>query len=44
MLYEVITVLEDIRKQLALCLDSSDPVELPPMLLLGEPGIRNNFV
>lgn len=32
-------VLEDIRKQLALCLDSSDPVELPPMLLLGEPGI-----
>ena len=32
-------VLEDIRKHLALCLDSSDPIELPPMLLLGEPGI-----
>ena len=32
-------VLEDIRKQLALCVDSSDSVELPPMLLLGEPGI-----
>lgn len=32
-------VLEDIRKQLALCIDSEDSVELPPMLLLGEPGI-----
>ena len=32
-------VLEDIRKQLALCIDSTDAVELPPMLLLGEPGI-----
>jgi ATP-dependent Lon protease len=32
-------VLEDIRKQLALCIDSNDPIELPPMLLLGEPGI-----
>ena len=32
-------VLEDIRKQLALCIDSSDPVELPPVLLLGAPGI-----
>lgn len=32
-------VLEDIRKQLALCIDSTDPVELPPMLLLGSPGI-----
>src|SRR5712664_2446688 len=32
-------VLEDIRKQLALCIDSNDSVELPPMLLLGEPGI-----
>ena len=32
-------VLEDIRKQLALCIDSEDAVELPPMLLLGEPGI-----
>src|SRR6266850_3069429 len=32
-------VLEDIRKHLALCIDSDDSVELPPMLLLGEPGI-----
>jgi ATP-dependent Lon protease len=32
-------VLKDIRKQLALCVDSNDSVELPPMLLLGEPGI-----
>ena len=32
-------VLEDIRKQLALCIDSSDSIELPPMLLLGDPGI-----
>jgi ATP-dependent Lon protease len=32
-------VLDDIRKQLALCIDSSDEIELPPMLLLGAPGI-----
>ena len=32
-------VLEDIRKQLALCIGSEDSVELPPMLLLGGPGI-----
>ena len=32
-------VLEDIRRQLALCIGSEDSVELPPMLLLGEPGI-----
>src|SRR6266487_1733734 len=32
-------VLGDIRKHLALCIDSEDSVELPPMLLLGEPGI-----
>jgi ATP-dependent Lon protease len=32
-------VLEDIRKHLALCIDSNDSVELPPMLLLGDPGI-----
>ena len=31
--------LEDIRKHLALCIGSNDCVELPPMLLLGEPGI-----
>jgi ATP-dependent Lon protease len=33
------TVLEDIRRHLALCVDSNDSIELPPMLLLGEPGI-----
>jgi ATP-dependent Lon protease len=32
-------VLEDIRKHLTLCVDSEDSIELPPMLLLGEPGI-----
>ncbi|MFL6570759.1 MAG: AAA family ATPase [Burkholderiales bacterium] len=32
-------VLEDIRKHIALCIGSEDSVELPPMLLLGEPGI-----
>lgn len=32
-------ILDDIRKQIALCASSNDPMELPPMLLLGEPGI-----
>jgi ATP-dependent Lon protease len=32
-------VLDDIRKHIALCASSNDPLELPPMLLLGEPGI-----
>ncbi len=32
-------VLKDLRKQLALCLETEDPLELTPMLLLGEPGI-----
>lgn len=32
-------VLEHIRRQLALCVDSNDDVELPPILLLGDPGI-----
>ena len=32
-------VLEDIRKHLALCIDSDDSIEVPPMLLLGKPGI-----
>src|SRR5436190_184706 len=32
-------VLEHIRRQLALCVDSEDDVELPPILLLGDPGI-----
>lgn len=31
--------LNDIRKQLALCLSSDDAMELEPMLLLGDPGI-----
>ena len=32
-------VLEDIRKHVALCIGSDDAVELPPMLLIGPPGI-----
>jgi len=32
-------VLDDMRRQLALCLETADPVELTPVLLLGEPGI-----
>jgi ATP-dependent Lon protease len=32
-------VLAEIRRQLALCVDSEDAVELPPILLLGAPGI-----
>jgi ATP-dependent Lon protease len=32
-------VLDEIRRQLALCIDSADAVELPPILLLGDPGI-----
>lgn len=32
-------VLDDVRKQMALCLETEDPLELTPMLLLGEPGI-----
>jgi len=32
-------VLADLRKQIALCLETDDPLELTPMLLLGEPGI-----
>ncbi len=32
-------VLGDLRKQLALCLETEDPLEITPMLLLGEPGI-----
>jgi ATP-dependent Lon protease len=31
--------LDDIRKQLALCTDTEDRLELAPMLLLGDPGI-----
>jgi ATP-dependent Lon protease len=32
-------VLGDLHKQLALCLETEDPLEIPPMLLLGDPGI-----
>jgi len=32
-------VLDDVKKQIALCASSSDPLELAPMLLLGAPGI-----
>ncbi len=32
-------VLDDIRKHIALVSDSGDAMELPPMLLLGKPGI-----
>jgi ATP-dependent Lon protease len=32
-------VLADLRKQLALCLETDDPLEIPPILLLGDPGI-----
>lgn len=32
-------VLDDLRRQLALCLETADPVELTPLLLLGDPGI-----
>jgi len=32
-------VLLDLRRQLALCMDSEDPLALSPMLLLGDPGI-----
>ncbi|MCO5102291.1 MAG: AAA family ATPase [Burkholderiaceae bacterium] len=32
-------VLDDLRRQLALCLETADPIELTPLLLLGEPGI-----
>ena len=31
--------LQDNRKQLAQCLSSDDPLEIEPMLLLGDPGI-----
>jgi ATP-dependent Lon protease len=32
-------VLGDLRRQLALCLETDDPLGLSPMLLLGDPGI-----
>lgn len=36
-------VLEDLRGQLALCLESDDPLRLTPILLLGEPGIGKTY-
>ena len=32
-------VLDDLKRQLALCTDSRDALEITPMLLLGPPGI-----
>lgn len=32
-------VLDDLRRQLALCLQTADPIEVTPVLLLGDPGI-----
>ncbi len=32
-------VLDDVRRQLALCEDSGDALEITPMLLLGPPGV-----
>ncbi len=32
-------VLDDIKKHIALCADSNDGMEIPPLLLLGAPGI-----
>jgi ATP-dependent Lon protease len=32
-------VLDDIKRQLSLCVQSKDPLEISPMLLLGDPGI-----
>lgn len=31
--------LDDLKRQLALCQDSGDPLEITPMLLLGPPGV-----
>lgn len=31
--------LDDVKRQLALCVDSGDPLEIAPMLLLGPPGV-----
>ena len=36
-------VLDDIKKQIALCASSNDPLELAPLLLVGEPGIGKTY-
>jgi ATP-dependent Lon protease len=33
------SALDDIKRQLSLCVQSKDPLEISPMLLLGDPGI-----
>src|SRR5260370_34911821 len=36
-------VLDDVKKHIALCASSNDCLELPPMLLLGQPGIGKTY-
>jgi ATP-dependent Lon protease len=36
-------VLDDLKRQLALCQDSRDALELTPMLLLGPPGVGKTY-
>lgn len=36
-------VLDDVKKHIALCASSCDSMELPPMLLLGDPGIGKTY-
>ena len=36
-------VLDDVKRQLALCQDSGDALEITPMLLLGPPGIGKTY-
>jgi ATP-dependent Lon protease len=36
-------VLDDVKKQIALCASSADALELQPMLLLGAPGIGKTY-
>jgi ATP-dependent Lon protease len=38
-----VEVLDDIKKHIALCASSNDCLELPPLLLLGEPGIGKTY-
>jgi len=36
-------VLDDVKRQLALCQDSADALEITPMLLLGPPGVGKTY-
>lgn len=36
-------VLDDVRRQVALCADSGDALEITPLLLLGPPGVGKTF-